>query len=62
MSKGFDAGIDRETLPAGEESFSTAQEAVPVPLWWGKTRVAVRWITPIVSQEAVEAQDRPVKK
>lgn len=61
MSKGFDIP-ERDTLPAEEESFSTAQEAVPVPLWWGKQKIAVRWISQIIAQEAVEAQDRPAKK
>lgn len=61
MSKGFDLP-STDTLPAEDESFATAQEDVPVPLWWGKRRVAGRWITPIIAQEAVEAQDRPAKK
>ena len=47
---------------SGDEGMGTAQEAVPVPLFWGKRKVAVRFISEIIAQEAVEAQDRPGKK
>ncbi len=52
-----------EPVPIQPEGLSTNQQTVPVPLWWGTRKIAVRWITGIKSQWAVEAQTaRPGKK
>lgn len=62
MSKGFNASPETDALNIEDEGMGTAQEAVPVPLFWGQRKVAVRFISEIIAQEAVEAQDRPGKK
>ena len=62
MSKGFNASPETDPINVEDEGIGTAQEAVPVPLFWGQRKVAVRFISEIIAQEAVEAQDRPGKK
>lgn len=50
-------------IPVQEEGISTNQEAVPATLFWGRRKVAVRWITPILTLVALEApQEKPRKK
>jgi hypothetical protein len=53
---------ETDAVPMEDESLSTAQEAVPVPMWWGKRKVAVRWISPVYDQKAEQRDDRPSKK
>jgi len=57
-------GVDPDTDPFNveDEGVATAQEAVPVPLFWGKRKIALRFISDIVAQEAVEAEGRAGKK
>lgn len=62
MSKGFNASPETDPINVEDEGMGTAQEAVPVPLFWGMRKIAVRFISEIIAQEAVEAQDRPGKK
>jgi hypothetical protein len=61
-------GASKRFTPAAEETaveddqFSTSQESVPVPLFAGERKIAVKWISPVYGQRAVEAADRPAKK
>jgi hypothetical protein len=61
-AKGRTPNIDTEAVPVEDESLLTHQEAVPVPLWWGKQKIAGRAISPATEQLAIEATDRPEKK
>lgn len=65
MSKGSASTItdevDQTTLE--DETIATAQEAIPVPLFWGTVCIAPRYITPIYGQRTQQAQtDRPSGK
>lgn len=60
--KGIKTDPETDALNVEDEGMSSAQEAVPVPLFWGKRKIALRFITDIVSQEAVEAEGRAGKK
>jgi hypothetical protein len=46
-----------DTVPLEQESISNSQEGNPVPQLHGTGYVAVRWITSILDQEAVQADD-----
>lgn len=53
----------KDDLGVENESFATAQEAVPLPFLAGRRKIAPIWITRIINQRAVEAEDaRPGKK
>lgn len=53
----------KNDLGIEKESFATAQEAVPLPFLAGKRKIAPIWITRIINQRSVEAeQERPGKK
>ncbi len=56
------ASTETETVPVKQESLATDQEAVPVPLFWGRRKIAVRWIMPAKGRIAVEAKQRLGKK
>lgn len=45
------AGIEDETL-------SNSQEALPVPVMTGTRKLAVRWISPIYNQRAVQKKEK----
>lgn len=51
-----------DAVPVEDEGLSTAQEIVPVPLWWGRRKITARWITPAMNQMAVKAKTRAGKK
>ena len=38
-----------------DDGLSTHQEAVPVPMWWGKQRITARWASGVIDPKAVEA-------
>lgn len=38
-----------------DEQVSNSQESVPVPVLYGESRIAVKWISRIYNQRAVEA-------
>jgi hypothetical protein len=53
--------VDQTTLE--DESLSTAQENVPLPLFAGKVKLAGRFASPIYGQYAQQAKtDKPGKK
>jgi hypothetical protein len=66
MSKGpsVDTSTEEYDQTALEdESLSSAQEAVPLPWFWGRVQIATRFITPIYGQRAQQAKnDRPQGK
>jgi hypothetical protein len=49
-------------VPIQPEQLSSNQQTVPVPMWWGRRKVAMRWITPAMNQKSVQANDVPSKK
>ena len=66
MSKGASTDIatdDYDQTALEDESLSSAQEAIPVPWFWGTVQIATRYITPIYGQRAQQAKtDRPAGK
>ena len=56
------ASVETETVPVQPEGLSTNQQAVPVPLWWGRRKIAARWITGVTNQIAVEVPNTTAKK
>jgi len=66
MSKGSTpdtSADDYDQTALEDESLSSAQEAVPVPWFWGTVQIASRFITPIYGQRAQQAKtDRPQGK
>lgn len=56
-------GASKQTLPdttptdtgLEDQALSNSQESVPVPILYGEYRVAVKWISRIYNQRAVEA-------
>ena len=55
MSKGTDTSAeDTNSTTVEDESLSTAQEAIPVPLGAGTFKVAGRFWSPILGQRAQE--------
>jgi hypothetical protein len=46
-----------------DDSISTAQEAVPIPMLFGERKLAVKWISRVYNQRAQEAPlTKPGKK
>jgi hypothetical protein len=53
---------ERDEIPI-DDGLSTHQEAVPVPLFWGKQKIPARWASPAIDPKAVVApNDVPGKK
>jgi hypothetical protein len=60
MSKGATPDIstdEYDKTALEDESLSSAQEAVPVPWFWGTVQIATRYITPIYGQRAQQAKN-----
>lgn len=52
-----------ENTGVEDEQFSTANEAIPIPMVFGERLVAVHWLSRVYNQRAVEAPaSRPGKK
>ncbi len=68
MSKGMSPAADTippaaDPIPAENESFSSAQESIPVPLFAGTVKIAGRFWSPIYGQRTQQAaSDTPAKK
>jgi hypothetical protein len=46
-----------------DDQISNATESVPVPVFWGQRKIALRWISRVYNQKALEAPaSRPGKK
>lgn len=52
---------ERDDIPV-DDGLSTHQESVPVPLWWGKQKVPLRWASGAIDSKAVEAPQTTGKK
>jgi hypothetical protein len=54
---------ETDSVPIPPEGLSTDQEAVPAPLFWGKCKIAVRWISAVQEPLALQAPNTmPGKK
>ena len=50
-------------VPVMPEQLSSNQQTVPAPLWWGRRKIALRWISAPTNQIAIQAPDTtPTKK
>jgi hypothetical protein len=49
-------------VPTAPESLATAQQAVPLPLFTGERKIAVRWITPVLKWATYPAPSSGGKK
>ena len=65
FGKGAGAQPDTQQTDTGlqDEQVSNSQESVAVPVLYGEQRIAVKWISRIYNQRAVEAPlTTPAKK
>jgi len=65
FGKGASAKPDTSQTDTGlqDEQVSNSQESVPVPVLYGEQRIAIKWISRIYNQRAVEAPvATPTKK
>lgn len=53
---------ETEAVPIQAEGLSTNQQTVPVPLWWGRRKIAARWICGVKNQVAVEVKGSSMGK
>ena len=51
-----------DPVPIAPEGLATNQQAVPVPLWWGRRKIAARWISGVKMQIAKEVKGPQVGK
>lgn len=57
------ADPEPENTGVEDEQASTASEAIPIPMLFGERIIAVRWMSRVYNQRAVEAPaSRPGKK
>lgn len=42
----------------GDETLASTQESVPVPVLCGTRSIAVRWLSPIYNQRAVQKEEK----
>lgn len=67
MSKGMSPAAEApaapaDPIPAENESFSSAAEAIPVPLFAGQVKIAGRFWSPIYGQRTQQAAGGTGKK